>query len=117
MIDKIDEKSYRDLRGKRLDAIGWALFFLWIGVVFLVKSIPDGVGSLGVGAIVLIGTLVRLLLKISISVFWIEIGIVFILAGVGGLLDIDLPLLPIALIVCGVLMLFHQRSHRKGGRF
>ncbi len=117
MSDKVEKTSYRNLRGKQLDAIGWALFFVWIGVVFLVKSIPDGVGSLGVGAIVLIGTLVRFLLKISISVFWIEIGMVFILAGIGGLFDIDLPLLPIALIVCGVLMLFHQRSHRKGGRF
>ena len=113
------EKSsnYRSLRGKRLDAIGWAIFFIWIGIVFLVKAIPDGVGSLGVGAIVLIGTLVRVFLRISVSLFWVIIGLVFLLAGLGELFAVDLPLLPIALIVCGILMLLHQRSYRRGGKF
>jgi hypothetical protein len=112
-----EKTSYRSWRGKRLDAVGWAIFFIWIGTVFLVKSIPNGVGALGVGVIVLVGTLVRVLVGISVSLFWVIIGLVFLLAGVGGLLKVDLPLLPIALIVCGILMLIHQRSHRRGGRF
>ncbi len=108
--------QHRSRLSKRLDAVGWGLFFIWIGVVFIVGSIPDGVGALGVGAIVLGGTLVRLVLRESISLFWIIIGGVFLIAGIGGVLGVDLPLLSIALIVCGLLMLLHQRSHRRPRR-
>jgi hypothetical protein len=36
------------------------------------------------------------------------------LAGAGEMLGIDLPLLPMALIICGVLLLFHRKSGRRG---
>lgn len=115
MIHDETTEMRRSRRGKRLDAIGWALFFIWIGVVLLVKSLPPGAGALGLGAIVLGGAAVRLLLRVSVSSFWIIIGVLFVLAGVGEMKAIDLPLLPIALIVCGVLLLFHRRSGRRGG--
>jgi len=111
IVDETTEQR-RCRRSVRLDAVGWGLFFIWIGVIFLVKNIPDGVGSLGIGVIVLGLTLVRRLIGISISLFWIAIGLLFILAGLGEIFAIDLPLLPIALIVCGVLLLFHRRSRR-----
>ncbi len=38
--------------GKKLDAIGWALFLIWIGVAFLMK-VSFGVGLVGVGFITL----------------------------------------------------------------
>ena len=40
----------------RLDAIGWGLFFIWIGVAFL-ADVGWGVGFIGVGLIIL-GSLV-----------------------------------------------------------
>lgn len=108
-------EARRSRRGRNLDAIGWAIFFIWIGIVWLVKAIPEGVGALGVGAIVLGGSAVRFLLRVSVSFFWIVIGLVFVLAGVAELKAVDLPLLPIAFIVCGVLLLFHRHSGRRGG--
>jgi hypothetical protein len=51
MANPFDEtiEMRRSRRGKRLDAVGWALFFIWIGVVLLVKSLPHGLGALGLG--------------------------------------------------------------------
>lgn len=98
--------------GKKLDAVGWALFFIWIGVVMLVKALPKGIGAIGVGVIVLGISVARLVTRASVSAFWIVIGTLFVLAGVGELMAIDLPLLPVALIVCGVLLLFHQKSKK-----
>lgn len=115
MIHDETTEMRRSRRGKRLDAIGWALFFIWIGITLLVKSLPAGAGALGLGAIVLFGTIARLVLGVSVSFFWIIIGVLFLLAGIGEVKAIDLPLLPIALIVCGVLLLFHRRSGRRGG--
>ena len=103
----------RSVRGARIDAVLWGLFFVWIGIVLLFQVIPPGMGSLGVGVIVLGGALVRLIAGVSVSNFWLIIGAVFVIAGVGELLEIDLPLLPAALVVCGVLLLFHRKSGRR----
>jgi hypothetical protein len=37
---------------RRLDAFGWGLFFIWIGVAFL-ADVGWGVGFLGIGVIIL----------------------------------------------------------------
>jgi hypothetical protein len=113
MDDELTET--RSARGARIDAVCWGLFFIWIGAVLLVKAMPPGAGSLGVGAIVLGGAIARLFLGVSVSTFWIIIGTLFVLAGLGEIFALDLPLLPVALIVCGVLLLFHRRSGRRRG--
>jgi hypothetical protein len=115
MIPDENTEQRRCKAGRRLDAVGWALFFIWVGVIMLVKAIPRGVGALGVGVIVLGIAAARAVLRESISMFWVAIGTLFLLAGVGELTAIDLPLLPVTLIVCGVLLLFHQRSKKRGG--
>lgn len=106
---------HRSLMGARIDAVLWVLFFGWIGAILLWRDLPEGFGSLGIGAIVLGGALVRRIAGASISSFWLLIGGVFVLAGAGGLLKIDFPFLAVALIVCGVLMLLHKKSGRRGG--
>ena len=107
-------RKHRSLRGARIDAVLWGLFFVWMGAIILWRDIPDGVGSLGIGAIVLGGASARRLAGVTVSLYWLVIGGVFILAGIGGLLRIDLPFLAIALIVCGVLLLLHTKSTRSG---
>ncbi|MFH1830533.1 MAG: hypothetical protein ABH871_07140 [Pseudomonadota bacterium] len=112
IIQNDSKRRHRSLKGARIDAVLWSLFFIWMGVVLFIKDMPEGVGSLGIGGIVLGGTLLRLMFGASISSFWLIIGAVFILAGIGGLLSIDLPFLPIALLICGMLLLFHNKSER-----
>lgn len=107
-------RGHRSLVGARIDAVLWGLFLIWIGIIFLWREMPEGVGSLGIGGIVLLGALARRLMGVTVSLYWLVIGCVFILAGIGGLLRIDLPFLSIALIVCGILLLLHHRSGRAG---
>ncbi|MBN1283385.1 MAG: hypothetical protein JXA24_06410 [Proteobacteria bacterium] len=111
-----DERALhtRSAAGARIDAVCWGLFFIWIGAILLFKTIPRGMGALGVGAIILGGAVVRLVAGVTVSMFWLIIGTVFVLAGVGEIYAINLPLLPAALIICGVLLLFHKRSARRG---
>lgn len=115
MTEHIEENTAwrRSVRGQRIDAVCWGLFFIWIGVVLMVKTIPQGVGALGVGGIILGGAVARRIFRASTSSFWIIIGAIFLLAGIGGMLAIDLPFLPVALIVCGILLLLHKRSRRR----
>ncbi|MFH0799287.1 MAG: hypothetical protein V2A66_03800 [Pseudomonadota bacterium] len=117
MILEETTEQRRSRLGVALDAVGWTLFFIWLGIIILAKkALPVGVGSIGIGLIVLSGTMVRFFLRVSVSMFWLIIGTIFVAAGVGQLLKIDLPFLPIALIVCGVLLLIHRRAKRRGGK-
>ncbi|MFA4873846.1 MAG: hypothetical protein WC956_06665 [bacterium] len=118
MTKNIEETTAcrRSARSQRIDAVCWGLFFIWIGCILMVKGMPRGVGSFGVGAIVLGGAVVRHFLHVTVSTFWIIIGTVFVLAGAGEMLALDLPLLPAALIICGMLLLFHTRSKRRRRR-
>ncbi len=101
--------------GIGLDLLGWGLFAFWIIVLLVAgRSLPDGAGSIGIGSIVIFGTGLRLLVHASISIFWVIIGLVFLGAGIRSNRGIDLPLLPLALILCGVLLLIHHKSRRRG---
>ena len=48
---KEGKKERRHLE-KKLDAIGWGLFFIWVGIAFIAKQ-SIGVGLLGVGILTL----------------------------------------------------------------
>lgn len=102
----------RTSAGKRLDLIGWMLFVIWCAVVLLARHLPDGIGPLGIGIIVLCVAIARRLFGVSISSFWLLIGFIFILAGIGTLVGIDLPFFAMALISCGILMLTHGSARR-----
>jgi hypothetical protein len=43
---------------RKLDEIGWGLFFIWIGIAFL-ADVGWGVGLIGVGTIILGGLVAR----------------------------------------------------------
>lgn len=44
--------------GRKLDAVGWGLFFIWIGIAVL-ADVGWGVGLIGVGLIILGGLVAR----------------------------------------------------------
>lgn len=94
---------------KKLDAVGWGIFFVWIGIAFL-ANVGWGVGLLGVGIIALGGQAARKYFGVHIERFGLVIGIVFVVWGIWDLLRIQigtLPIpggvLPILLIVIGVV--------------
>lgn len=109
MSTELGREGQKDLC-RKLDAVGWGVFFVWMGIIMLVKILPAGVGSIGIGAIILGEAVARFLLKVSISAFWVLMGAIFILAGIGELWAINLPLLPIAFIIVGALLIFRQTT-------
>lgn len=95
---------------KKLDAVGWGVFFIWMGTAFL-ANVGWGVGLLGVGVIALGAQAARKYFGLPLERFWLVMGSVFIVWGVWRLLKIQLGgvpipvnVLPIVLIAVGVVV-------------
>jgi hypothetical protein len=94
---------------KKLDAVGWGVFFIWLGIAFL-ANVGWGVGFLGVGIIALGAQAVRKYFGLPHERFWLVIGGVFVVWGLWRLLRIQLPapvtgnVLPILFIAVGVVV-------------
>jgi hypothetical protein len=88
----------------RLGTIGWALFFIWIGVSYL-GNFGIGVVLLGVGIITLAMQLVRRSYNLRLEGFWVIVGLLFFLGGLWELFKPDLPLVPILLFAVGMILL------------
>jgi hypothetical protein len=67
---------------RHLDSIGWAAFFIWIGIAMLL-AIPWGWFLVGLGILILAAQLARLQMNIKIEGFWVTWGQCFSLAGYG----------------------------------
>ena len=87
---------------KRLDALGWALFFIWLGVYLFLDIEQNGIFSLVLGIIIFFENALRKYLDAPTSKFWIIMSILFIVTGVLGFYNINL--LPMLLILCGILI-------------
>ncbi len=95
---------------KKLEAVGWGLFFIWMGVAFL-ANVGWGVGLLGVGVIALGAQAARKYFGLPVEWFGLIIGIVFVVWGVWELLRIELgessisgSLLPMLCVVVGIVI-------------
>ena len=103
-------------RGSMLDAIGWALFFIWVGVAWI-ANVGLGAGLIGVAVITLGMQVLRRLMGLPVELFWIVVGLGFAIGGLWKLLNIQTPLTPIVLIVAGIALLVsaiwfgRKRSH------
>ena len=112
-------------QARKIDAIGWALFFIWVGIAWI-AHVGFGVGLLGVAAIILGMQAIRHLLGINVEFFWIVVGIGFGIGGLWEYLDVQTPLAPIVLIIAGIALLVsvtwfgrkhsHQHTHHQGKR-
>ena len=94
-----------------LEAIAWgAIFILW-GITGMIPSLPEGIGTIGIGLILLGLNLARLWNGQPISGFTTTLGILAIL--MGGLemarpllhLSFELPIFAILLLTLGLILL------------
>ncbi len=89
---------------KKLEAAGWGVFFIWIGIALL-TDVGWGVGLLGVGIIILGGQVSRRYLALKPEGFWVVVGVLFVVGGVWELFNVQVSLVPILCIVAGVALL------------
>src|SRR5512144_2962946 len=91
--------SDTDVEGtaKRLDQIGWGIFLVMIGVIWLVPGVPQGAWLIGTGILLLVLNAIRSRLGIPWSTVSVALGVLALVAGLGDFTGIKLPLFPICL--------------------
>ena len=91
---------------RKLSAVGWGAFFIWIGIAFL-TNITWGVGLLGVGVITLAGEAVRKYFGVMPGVVLADDGHHFRRWGASEVLQMQLGgiLWPILSIALGLVIL------------
>ncbi len=99
------------ISNRSLDTLAWGAFFIWWGITELLGSLPEGVGAIGVGLILLGLNLIRSMKGFPTSGFTTVLGILALVWGglelVGAVLSLpfELPVIAILLITLGVLLL------------
>lgn len=89
----------------QLDQIGWGIFLVMIGTIWLVPSVPPGTWLIGTGILLLGLNAVRSRLGIPWSGFWVGVGALALAAGLAGLIGITLPLFPMTLVIIGAALI------------
>ncbi len=97
-----NEDMLQSALNKRLEAIGWGLFLIMIGGIWLAPGgwVPQGTWLIGAGLIMLGINGVRYRKGIKTSGLTIVLGILALFAGLGGLFGIK-PLVPFCLSSLG----------------
>lgn len=103
----------------RLDGAAWGLFFIWIGIAFLLH-LDWGIGLLGVGVLMIATQIARKYVGLPLETFWIVVGALFMLCGIWEVFSVRLSLIPIICIVAGVALLASVlvggRAEQKGDK-
>jgi hypothetical protein len=100
---------------KRLDAIGWGLFLIMIGGLWLAPedTIPEGMWLIGTGIIILGISFLRYYNNIRVNGFMVFLGIIALGAGISDVFAVDLPVFPILLIILGASMILKPYFEKK----
>jgi hypothetical protein len=103
-----EQDAFKDALNKRLDTIGWGLFLLMLGGLWLAPEgmVPEGAWLVGTGLILLALSAVRYLNGIEVSWFWVGLSVLALGAGIGEMVGLSLPVFPILLIIAGAATLF-----------
>jgi hypothetical protein len=98
--------SFSDVQNplKRLDEIGWGIFLIMIGTIWLVPSVPQGTWLIGTGVLLLLLNAIRYSNQAEWSGFSTTLGALALAAGLSELIGIKLPLFAICLVVIGAGM-------------
>lgn len=109
---KAEQKSGLE---KRLDAIGWGLFLIMIGGLWLApeRMIPDRAWLIGTGIIIIGVSLAKYLHKLKVSGFWVFLGILAVGSGLSDLFALDLPVFPIILVIFGAGLILKTFLEKK----
>ena len=104
---------------RHFDAIAWGAIFIWWGITELFNSLPDGIGIIGIGLILIGVNIARSLNGVPTSRFSTALGILALvwggleLAGVLLNLPFEIPVFAIVLIVLGVIILAPELTGKR----
>jgi hypothetical protein len=91
---------------KSLDDIGWGLFLLMTGALWLFASaVPSGAWLVGTGILLLALNAVRYLRGMELNVFTLVLGGLALAGGLAELAQVRIPLLALALVAVGLALL------------
>jgi hypothetical protein len=101
------EFVHTDLAGtaKRLDQIGWGIFLVMIGVIWLVPGVPQGTWLIGTGVLLLVLNAIRSRLGVQWIGVSVALGVLALVAGLGDFTGIAIPLFPICLVIIGATLI------------
>ena len=110
------ESAQRSELTRKLEAVGWGLFFIWVGAA-LFAHLGWGVGLLGVGIITLGAQVARWYFALKLEGFWVVVGFLFMVNGIWELFRVQIGLVPILCIIAGFALLvsiFVGRARNSG---
>lgn len=100
---------------RSIDAAGWALFFMWVGVALL-AGFSWTVSLIGTALIILSVQAILLFRRESLDVFMAAVGAVLLVGAVADIYSSIWSLFPALLIVVGIAMFvdsFRRRPDRE----
>lgn len=102
---------------KRLEDIGWALFLILVGIIWLVPvgRLPEDAWLIVAGVIMLGINGIRYLNGIKMSGFTLILGALALIAGLGGVFAVKLPFFAILFIVIGASIILKPLLEKKTG--
>ena len=92
---------------KRLDELGWGLFLLLTGVIWLLPGgeVPTGSWLIATGVLLLGMNVVRYINRIPVNVFTTVLGGLALGGGIAERIGVELPLLAIGIVLAGALLI------------
>jgi hypothetical protein len=105
MITQKADFTEADETAKHLDQVGWGIFLIMIGTIWLVPGVPQGTWLIGTGLLLLVLNAIRSRLGIQWSGISVALGVLALAAGLGDFTGIDLPLFPICLVIIGAALI------------
>jgi hypothetical protein len=107
-------------RGAWLTDLGWGLFLLWTGTVWLVPHhFPAGSWMSGVGLLLLAIVVARFVMGARVGLGSLVLALLVLVGGLAELSDTRAPVIPLALLLGGAAIalrtltpMWHRRSSR-----
>ena len=118
-ISNPDQQETREqILSKRINAIGWALFFVMIGCLLMVppEILPESTWLIGAGLIMLGTNYFRHINGIKTVGFTIVIGILALATGIGGIVGFNIPVFPVLLVFIGLSIIFGHLTEKNKTR-
>ena len=105
-IFEVKSREKREL--EKLEKIGWGLFLVMLGAIWLFPDsvVPEGTFMFGVGVILLGLNFVKYSKGYRVNGFTVFLGVVALIAGLSSLLGRSVDIFPLILILWGVSIIF-----------